>query len=60
MTQTETMLKREIDRLLSENEMLKRKLQVAENINFQRFRENEELSEYIRNMETQYEPMHKL
>lgn len=60
MTQTEKMLKREIDRLLSENEMLKRKLQVAENINFQRFRENEELSEYIRNMETQYEPMHKL
>ena len=60
MTQTEKMLKREIDRLLSENELLKRKLQVAENINFQRFRENEELSEYIRNMETQYEPMHKL
>lgn len=51
MTQTEKMLKREIDRLLSENEMLKRKLQLAENINFQRFRENEELSEYIRNME---------
>ncbi len=60
MTQTEKMLKREIDRLLSENELLKRKLQLAENINFQRFRENEELSEYIRNMETQYEPMHKL
>ena len=55
MTQTEKMLKREIDRLLSENEMLKRKLQVAENINFQRFRENEELSEYIRNMENRFE-----
>ena len=55
MTQTEKMLKREIDRLLSENELLKRKLQVAENINFQRFRENEELSEYIRNMESRFE-----
>ena len=55
MTQTEKMLKREIDRLLNENEILKRKLQVAENINFQRFRENEELSEYIRNMENRFE-----
>lgn len=55
MTETEKMLKREIDRLLSENELLKRKLQLAENINFQRFRENEELSEYIRNMESRFE-----
>ena len=55
MTQTEKMLRREIDRLQSENDLLKRKLQVAENINFQRFRENEELSEYIRNMENRFE-----
>lgn len=55
MNQTEKMLRREIDRLQSENDLLKRKLQIAEDINFQRFRENEELSEYIRNMENRFE-----
>ena len=55
MNQTERILKREILRLENENEILKRKLQLAENINFQRFRENEELSEYIRNMENRFE-----
>ena len=55
MNQTEKMLRREIDRLQSENDLLKRKLQIAEDINFHRFRENEELSEYIRNMENRFE-----
>ena len=51
MTETEKLFRREIDRLIAENELLKRKLQTAENINFHRFIENQELSEYIRNME---------
>ena len=51
MNINEQMLRRENDRLITENELLRRKLQIAENINFQRFRENQELSEYIRNME---------
>ena len=51
MTETEKMLRREISRLESEKEDLLRKLQYAENLNFKAFRENQELSYYIKALE---------
>lgn len=51
MTENEKFLQRENVRLEGKIEELQRKLQIAENINYQMFREKQELSEYIRNME---------
>ena len=51
MTENEKFLQRENIRLEGKVEELQRKLQIAENFNFQMFREKQELSEYIRNME---------
>lgn len=45
-------LEREIIRLESENEDLRRKLQIAETANFRLYRENQDLSYYIRQMES--------
>lgn len=51
MTENEKFLQRENVRLEGKIEELQRKLQIAENFNYQMFREKQELSEYIRNME---------
>ena len=51
MKEIERMLRREIVALEAENEELKRRLQIAESMNFQLFRNNQDLSYYIRSME---------
>ena len=51
MTETEKILRREIVRLESEKDDLLRRLQLAENLNYKVFRENQELSYYIQQME---------
>lgn len=51
MKEIERMLRREIIVLEAQNEELRRKLQIAENMNFDLYRKNQDLSYYIRNME---------
>ena len=51
MKEIERMLRREIIVLEAKNEELRRKLQIAENMNFDLYRKNQDLSYYIRNME---------
>lgn len=50
-TEKEKTLTKEVMRLDSENEELKRKLKIAEEFNFKYYRQNQELSYYIRQME---------
>ncbi len=52
MTETEKLLRREIIRLETENEKLKRKLQIAEEMNFKAFREKDALSDYVSALES--------
>jgi len=51
MTETEKMLRRELIRLETENERLKRKLQIAETLNYKSFKEKDALSDYIEALE---------
>lgn len=52
MTETEKLLRREIIKLETENEKLKRKLQIAEEMNFKAFREKDALSDYVNALES--------
>lgn len=51
MTETEKMLRREIVRLETENESLKQRLQIAEQLNWKSFRENDAMSQYVQALE---------
>jgi primosomal protein N'' len=53
-TETEKILEREIDRLETQVEDLKRKIKIANDFNHKYFKENEDLRFYIRQMEGNY------
>lgn len=47
MTETEKMLRREIVRLETENDSLKERLKIAENLNWKVYEENKLLNRYL-------------
>lgn len=51
MTETEKILRRDVVRLETENERLKRKLQIAEALNYKAFKENDALNDYVQALE---------
>lgn len=51
LSDSEKRLRSEVIRLESEIEDLRRKLQIAETVNFKLYRQTQDLSYYIRNME---------
>ena len=51
MTETEKMLRREIVRLDTENDSLKQRLKLAEQLNWKVYKENEALNLYVRALE---------
>ena len=51
MTETEKLLRKELMKCELQNEDLKRKLKIANDVNYALYQQNQELSWYIRQME---------